>query len=53
MAQRTDFMELKPWYNDNGTVGGVIHTQPILIEKTEEQLRISEAAFRANLKMLP
>ena len=44
--------ELKPWYNDNGTVGGVIiYTANITNrKKTEEQLRISEAAFRANFE---
>ena len=44
--------ELKPWFNDNGTVGGIlIHTANITArKKTEEQLRISEAAFRGNFE---
>lgn len=44
--------ELKPWHNDNGTVGGVmIYTENITDrKKTEEQLRISEAAFRGNFE---
>jgi PAS domain S-box-containing protein len=44
--------ELRPWYNDNGTVGGVImYTANITNrKKTEDQLKVSEAAFRANFE---
>ena len=44
--------EVKPWYNDNGTVGGLImYTADITArKKTEEQLRISEEAFRGNFE---
>lgn len=44
--------EIKPWHNDNGTVGGIImYTADITArKKTEEQLRISEAAFRGNFE---
>lgn len=44
--------EIKPWYNDNGHVGGtIIYTADITARKnTEEQLRISETAFRGNFE---
>jgi PAS domain S-box-containing protein len=44
--------EVKPWYNDNGTVGGIImYTADITARKnTQEQLRISEEAFRGNFE---
>ena len=44
--------EVKPWYNDNGNIGGLImYTADITArKKTEEQLRISEEAFRGNFE---
>lgn len=44
--------EIKPWYNDNGNIGGLImYTADITArKKTEEQLRISEEAFRGNFE---
>jgi PAS domain S-box-containing protein len=44
--------EIKPWYNDNGTIGGILmYTSDITSRKnTEEQLRRSETAFRGNFE---
>jgi PAS domain S-box-containing protein len=44
--------EVKPWYTDIGTIGGLIkYTSDITArKKTEEQLRISEEAFRGNFE---
>ncbi len=44
--------EVKPWYNDNGNIGGLImYTADITArKKIEEQLRISEEAFRGNFE---
>ncbi|SDW34600.1 PAS domain S-box protein [Flavobacterium degerlachei] len=44
--------EVKPWYNDKGVVAGLImYTADITArKKTEEQLRISEEAFRGNFE---
>jgi PAS domain S-box-containing protein len=44
--------EVKPWYADNGNIGGLImYTTDITArKKTEEQLRISEEAFRGNFE---
>jgi PAS domain S-box-containing protein len=44
--------EIKPWYNDNSTIGGILmYTSDITSRKnTEEQLRISETAFRGNFE---
>ncbi|MDG2432161.1 PAS domain S-box protein [Flavobacterium sp.] len=43
---------IKPWYNDNGTVGGLLmFTSDITArKKTEEQLKISEQTFRENFE---
>jgi PAS domain S-box-containing protein len=44
--------EIKPWFNDKGKVGGIImYTEDITSrKKTEEQLRVSEEAFRGNFE---
>ena len=44
--------EIKPWYKDKTTIGGIIvHTTDITErKKTEEQLRISEETFRGNFE---
>lgn len=44
--------EDKPWYNDQGEIGGIImFTEDITSKKrTEEQLQISEQAFRSNFE---
>lgn len=44
--------EIKPWYNDAKKVGGIIiYTSDITQrKKTEENLRISEEAFRGNFE---
>lgn len=44
--------EVKPWYTDKGNIGGLImYTDDITArKKTEEQLRISEEAFRGNFE---
>jgi PAS domain S-box-containing protein len=43
---------IKPWFNDNGTVGGLLmFTSDITArKKTEEQLKISEQTFRENFE---
>jgi PAS domain S-box-containing protein len=43
---------VKPWYNDNGSIGGILmHTSDITDRKrTEEQLKISERTFRENFE---
>jgi len=44
--------EINPWFNDKGNVGGIImHTEDITARKNiEEQLRLSEEAFRGNFE---
>ena len=44
--------EDKPWYNDDNSIGGIImYTEDITDrKKTEEQLNISEQAFRGNFE---
>ncbi|NRS88161.1 PAS domain S-box-containing protein [Flavobacterium sp. 7E] len=44
--------EIKPWHNDNGSIGGLImYTADITVRKQfQEKLRISEEAFRGNFE---
>lgn len=44
--------EIKPWYTDSGTIGGILmYTSDITSRKnTEEQLKISEQIFRDNFE---
>lgn len=44
--------ENKPWYNDDNSIGGIIMFTEDITErkKTEEQLNISEEAFRGNFE---